>query len=103
MSHARVIDPAAPASAADLRRARRDRGLTVGDVARGADVDLRVVSRAERGIEPREANAKRIADFWGVAVSDLWPEPNPQNDPAALVAPGATTDVHQEDDSAHER
>lgn len=95
MSHARVIDP--PSSAADLRRARRDRGLTVGDVARGAGVNLRVVSRAEQGVEPREGNAKRIADFFGVRVSDLWPDTsNNKTGPAAVETPGTVTHTPQE-------
>jgi transcriptional regulator with XRE-family HTH domain len=89
--------------AESLRDLRRNRGLSLRAAASKMGLaDPSPLFRAERGAVPNPANAKRIADFFQVQVSDLWPEdPTKQNGPAALDKPGSMTDVHQEDDSAH--
>lgn len=57
----------------DLRAARQNRGLTLRQAAAQMDVDFTSLQRAERGARPYPSNAKRIADFYEVAVTDIWP------------------------------
>jgi transcriptional regulator with XRE-family HTH domain len=57
----------------DLRSERQNRGLTLREAAKEMDVDFTALQRAERGARPYPANAKKIADFYGVSVTDIWP------------------------------
>lgn len=58
----------------DIRTERIRRGLTLPQFAEQAGVPYHVARRAERGKRIREDSAKRIADFLGVDVLELFPE-----------------------------
>lgn len=57
----------------DLRAERQNRGLTLREAAGLIGVDFTALQRAERGSRPYPANAKLIADFYDVSVTDIWP------------------------------
>lgn len=57
----------------NLKAERLNRGLSVNDAAAAIDVPSHVLRYAELGNQPRPENAKRIADFYGVRVTDIWP------------------------------
>lgn len=62
-------------SRARLRAERLNRGLTCAEVADAIGVARTAISRVESGegmLHPR--NAKALADFYGLKVTDLWPE-----------------------------
>ncbi len=88
-----MVHPRAPEGAADLRRARADHGLSLRAAAKEIGVTRGVIREAEAGRRPQPQNARRIADFFGVTVSALWPD---ENAPAPLVAAGGTTESPQE-------
>ena len=52
---------------------RLNRGLTITEVAEACDVARATLVKAEEGERPFPAQAKRIADFYGVKVTDIWP------------------------------
>lgn len=55
-----------------LERLRVDRGLTINEVATGAGVGRMTVIRAEAdGHSLQAPTAKALADFYGMAASDL--------------------------------
>lgn len=57
-----------------LRTERLDRGLSVRAAARLIGVSHRIVLEAESGARvPHPHNAKKIADFYGLRVRDIWP------------------------------
>lgn len=61
-------------SRSELRRWRLNRGLSIRHAAREMGVDPDALARAERGEGvPHPRNAKKIADFYGHQVTDLWP------------------------------
>lgn len=57
----------------DLRTARINAGLSQRDLATKADVSRVTIQRLERGEGALPANAKRVADIFGVTASDLLP------------------------------
>lgn len=57
-----------------IRRARIKRGLTIKAMAAEIGVTASLLSRVERGQHVRPANMLRIADYFGVRASDIWPE-----------------------------
>lgn len=57
-----VFDPVA---------ARHNKGLTQRAAAKSADVSLQTIQRIEAGQGAHPANAKKVADFYGVQVTDL--------------------------------
>lgn len=57
----------------NLEAARLNMGLTARDAAKQIGVPDHVLRYAETGGRPRPAAAKRIADFYGVKVTDIWP------------------------------
>lgn len=59
-----------------LRAERRNRGLTLIEMAAEIGVAAETYRRAEIGLGLRPAHAKRIADFFDVKVTDIWPEPD---------------------------
>lgn len=62
------------APAVDIRAARLNRGLSVEDAARAMQVTTETLRRAELGHHrPQARNAFRIADFYGLQVTDVWP------------------------------
>ena len=61
-------------SARDLKATRLNMGLSVAAAAEAMGVARRTLVDVERdGRMPVPAAAKRIADFFGVQVTDLWP------------------------------
>lgn len=57
-----------------LKGERLDRGLSLIAAADEIGVPLNVLSRAESGEGmPHPANAKKIADFYGFKVTEVWP------------------------------
>jgi DNA-binding XRE family transcriptional regulator len=54
-----------------LERARINRGLSQRALANAADVGTETIRRLERGLGVRPANAKKVADVFGVQVTDL--------------------------------
>lgn len=56
-----------------LRAARLNRGLTTREVAETLKLSRGTVVRAERGEGVYPATAKKLADFYDVQVTDLWP------------------------------
>lgn len=60
---------------ADLAREREARGLTVREVAGAAQVPYATVVRAEAGAAIHPRYAKRLADLFGLAVTDWYPAP----------------------------
>lgn len=58
----------------DLRSARLNRGLSVKVAAAEIGVHAATLRRLEDGVGiPHPANAKKIADFFGIQVTDLIP------------------------------
>jgi transcriptional regulator with XRE-family HTH domain len=57
-----------------LRSARLDKGLTLREAAELIGVSWKTLQRTEAGLSrPFPGTAKRIADFYGVRVTDLMP------------------------------
>lgn len=52
---------------------RLNLGLSVPDAAVAIGVARGTLVKAERGEMPHPAQAKLIADFFGVKVTDIWP------------------------------
>lgn len=57
----------------DLRRERLNLGLSRAKLAEKIGVTERVLILAETGSTPRPENARKIADYFGFRVTDLWP------------------------------
>jgi len=55
----------------DLVAARLNAGLTQRRLAEETDVPYQTVQRLEGGMGARPANVKKIADYFGVKVTDL--------------------------------
>ena len=60
----------------NLKAERLNRGLSTRDAAEKIGVSQAILMRAEDGRGVRPAHAKRIADFFGVRVTDIWPVEN---------------------------
>lgn len=56
-----------------LRTHRFNRGLSLREAADEIGVTFDVLQRAERGAQTRPRAAKKIADFYGCRVTDIWP------------------------------
>ena len=57
----------------NLKAERLNRGLRVNEAAAAMGVPSYVLRSAEAGTQPRPESAKRIADFFDVKVTDIWP------------------------------
>lgn len=57
----------------DLRKERLNRGLTQRALALETGVPYTTIQRLEANLGVRPANAKRIADYFKVQVTDLMP------------------------------
>jgi transcriptional regulator with XRE-family HTH domain len=57
----------------NLRAARLNKGLSSRAAAEEMGVTQSILLRAESGEGVRPVHAKRIADYYGVKVTDLWP------------------------------
>jgi transcriptional regulator with XRE-family HTH domain len=60
-------------SAFDLRAARLNRGLSARQAALEIGVTQQALRRLEGGTSVHPASAKKVADFFGVQVTDLMP------------------------------
>ena len=59
-----------------VRKLRKERGLTVARLAQLAEVDLGTVSRVERGhVNASEQTRQQIAQALGVHPGDIWNYP----------------------------
>jgi transcriptional regulator with XRE-family HTH domain len=62
----------------DLRDLRRNRGLRLDDVAEKTGISKSYLSLLERGLrEPTPVIAKKLGDFYGFKVTDVWPVDSP--------------------------
>jgi DNA-binding XRE family transcriptional regulator len=62
-----------PAERFNLRTERLNRGYTVADLSREADVSRMAIHRLERGGSCAPMTAKAIADVFGVKATDVLP------------------------------
>ena len=62
----------------NLRAERLNRGFSTRDAAEKIGVSQAILLRAEDGLGVRPAHAKKIADFYGVKVTDIWPVAAPE-------------------------
>jgi transcriptional regulator with XRE-family HTH domain len=64
----------ARAPAIDLRELRVNRGLSIEAAALEMEIETATLRRAELGVsKPQARNAFRIAQFYGLKVTDIWP------------------------------
>lgn len=56
-----------------IRSARLDKGLSIRAAAKKIGVTEDILLRAENGATPRPAAAKKIADFYSLTVTEIWP------------------------------
>lgn len=57
----------------NIRAERINRGLSTREAAVAMGISRPTLERAEAGDELRPRQAKCIADFYGVRVTDIWP------------------------------
>lgn len=60
-------------SVIDLKAERLNRGLSLNALSAEVGLPKSTLARIEGGIPPRPETAKKIADFYGVKVTDIWP------------------------------
>jgi hypothetical protein len=66
----------------NLRAERLDRGLNLKQAGILTGVNWWVLRDAEQGRIPQPANRRRIAEFYGVKPSDIWPIAEQNGQPA---------------------
>lgn len=67
-------------TAINLAEARVNRGHSIRGLARHIDVPEQTIRRAERGERVTPENAFKIATFFDLKVTDIWPvEPSPSS------------------------
>jgi transcriptional regulator with XRE-family HTH domain len=77
--------------ATELRAERRNLGLSIEVAARRMGVGTMTLWRAEKGItRPHPDTGKRIADYYGRRVTDLWPEAADVVHPRSSAAPSGS-------------
>jgi transcriptional regulator with XRE-family HTH domain len=57
----------------NLEAERINRGMSRADLAGVLGISAEAVRNIELGARPRPRTAKKIADLYGVKVTDLWP------------------------------
>lgn len=70
----------------NLKAERLNRGLSRAELGARVGLSREGVRRIEQGNQPQAATAKRIADFYGVRVTDIWPVDDPNDDPLAVAS-----------------
>jgi transcriptional regulator with XRE-family HTH domain len=70
----------------NLRAARLNKGLSSRAAAEEMGVTQSILLRAESGEGVRPVHAKRIADYYGCQVTDIWPVDDPNDDPLAVAS-----------------
>jgi transcriptional regulator with XRE-family HTH domain len=68
-----------------FERLRFERGLTLREVQRGAELSYPTLIRLERGGEPTAPVAKKLADFYGISVATLL-DPDGDDTPTEVAA-----------------
>lgn len=53
---------------------RKALGLTIREIGEAVGMTNAAISVIERGQDPLLTTAKKLADFFGVSISELWPE-----------------------------
>ena len=62
----------------NLKALRLDRGLSARAAAGEIGLEQQTLLNAEKGaFTPRPENAKKIADFYGLKVTEIWPVEKP--------------------------
>lgn len=90
MSSARDIGP-------HIQRLRKQRRMTLDDLARASGVSRSMLSQVERGqANPTLATVWALADAFGIGVSELIDQAGPER--AILVSPAAQTPEMRSDD-----
>jgi transcriptional regulator with XRE-family HTH domain len=56
----------------DMRKERINRGFSIRALARELGIPEQTIRRAEDGQAPSIANAHKLANFYGVKVTDIW-------------------------------
>lgn len=69
----------------DLMSARLNKGMAQRELADKIGVSREVIRRLELGYGAHPANAKKVADYFGVQVTDVLPS-EPQSDPEPHAA-----------------
>lgn len=59
----------------DLAAERLNRGLSIRQLAEQAELTAPTVTRAEQGEAIHPNSAKKLADFYGFKVTEIWPLP----------------------------
>jgi DNA-binding XRE family transcriptional regulator len=67
----------------NLEAARLNSGHSLRSGAKVIGITRETLERAERGQGVHPATAKKIADFYGVQVTDIWPVDQPGRSAAA--------------------
>lgn len=68
----------------NLKAERLNRGLSRAEFGRHVGLSREGVRQLEKnGRQPQAATAKRVADFLGVQVTDIWPVDDPNDAPVA--------------------
>jgi transcriptional regulator with XRE-family HTH domain len=62
----------------DLRTERMNRGVTIETLAAETGVSRATIIRLEQGATPQAPTAKRVAAFFDLKATDLWPVENPR-------------------------
>lgn len=57
----------------DLRAKRINRGMSLDQLSDEIGVPKATLARAELGTVPNPSTQKKIADYWEVLPTDLWP------------------------------
>lgn len=60
-------------SAADIQGARLNLGMSRAQLAEAVGVTPAVIKYIEAGGRPIPSNARKVADYFGTTVLDLWP------------------------------
>ena len=56
-----------------LNEMRNKLRLTLRDVEKGTGVSNATICHMEQGADPTLSNARKVADFFGVKIDDIWP------------------------------
>lgn len=57
----------------NFRKERLDRGLSLTQMSELMGVPRNTIARIERGAEPVPETKRKFAEFYGCAVTDIWP------------------------------
>ena len=71
-------EPRTPAWVCRVRERREALRLSLRDVAGAVRLSVTALHQIEHGGDPQLTTARRLADFFGATVEDLWPRRSPQ-------------------------